>query len=262
MDDRGETIRCGAILFDRTAFSSTQVRRSNGRGRGGRARHELELGQVLTEWAADKRHHSCCCAVARRRGGVSQPGGSGERGYRWCGCAPGRGLAGRIATGGLLGGRDLRHTQRRRGGARRAPAAEGAGDSRRRRGSELGCRGVRAVGVPEDEADGGAVIFELCGPEERDFLHFQRTIGIAKERRALAVLGDGGAAALRADGPVHGVQGPRSFRRRSPLHVPPRARRYPDARRRVLRTEGYALLVERKGWKAPRVEKFALDACE
>jgi len=47
---------------------------------------------------------------------------------------------------------------------------------------DLGCRGIRAVATPDEDGDrGGAVIFELYGPREEEFLNFQRTLGVSKE---------------------------------------------------------------------------------
>jgi hypothetical protein len=47
---------------------------------------------------------------------------------------------------------------------------------------DLKVRGVRAVATPDaDDDTGGAVMFELYGPEEGEFLNFDRTLGVSRE---------------------------------------------------------------------------------
>jgi hypothetical protein len=127
---------------------------------------------------------------------------------------------------------------------------------------DLKCRGIRAVARSDDEGGGGAVIFELYGPRQEDFLNFQRTIGVSREGHRWEFWETGAslpfeesdcyaAADVRERFTIELLE--RYLRKLGGIYLFDDDFYAPDR---------HACLVERTGRTARGVEEYPLDSCE
>jgi hypothetical protein len=127
---------------------------------------------------------------------------------------------------------------------------------------DLGCRGIRAVATPDENSDrGGAVIFELYGPQEEDFLNYQRTLGVIRE---------GGRWEFWETGSRLPFEKPERYNARNVRDrftsemLEQYLAEFAEIRffdEDFYTPESEAFLVERKGRRVPRVKEYPLNGC-